>query len=66
MYIRLGKLLEKKNGLEMSIKTHSNIKYLCVRRAIGDWLAKCGLLVAISYIQGSPGGLHHLIGNKTI
>ena len=31
MYIQRSELFEKKHALEMSIKAHSNIKYLCVR-----------------------------------
>lgn len=60
MYIRQGVFFEKKHGLEMAAKLHSNIKYMRGTGAIGGRMAKCRLLVAISGIQGSRGIPHHL------
>ena len=59
MYIPRDVLLEKKHGLEMGRKTHSNIKYLGGRGAVGDLQAKFRLLVPIFGIQGAKGVSHH-------
>lgn len=52
-------VLEKKHGLKMGRKTHSNINYLCGKGVVRDLQAKFRLFVAIFGLQGTKGASHH-------
>lgn len=59
MYSRQGVFFKKKHRLKIVREIPSNVKHLCDRGAVVDWLTNCGLSVAISRIQDIRGVSHH-------
>ena len=46
MYSRQGVFFKKKHRLKIVREIPSNVKHLCDRGAVVDWLTNCGLSVA--------------------